>query len=393
MSNGFGARYLTPMDLEYFYTGQPGHPFTLHAELLDMLEFQKASGALETATTGVFNRIYGALLWAQMNQEANAFGMLPKTTWVRSGWRVKTAFGVTDFKNTGISETGNLPTSSIPDIATVSAVPRIHVRVFDVTDVVEALAQVSSDDVWGAAHQVRAEVGVEFAKLINQALLAKVYDPATRNNVVETIDRIVSNDGEYSGGQEGWEDVYGIDRTTASWANAYVDSSSTLRDLTDFLIRNLLMNTRARGANTNVLLTGYDTYAVIQGIYLTFARQGNPMTVDRAQFGVNGITTAEGSNMGIQIAKLYDIPLVQSVDVAKGTGSGEISYLYALDTSDPEGYGFPRLGISVLRPVEYFESRDYVVLNKFVIRGVYRFVGETVARFLFGQGKVRDIRT
>jgi hypothetical protein len=32
-------------------------------------------------------------------------------------------------------------------------------------------------------------------------------------------------------------------------------------------------------------------------------------------------------------------------------------------------------------------------LNKFVIRGVYRFVGETVARFLFGQGKVRDIRT
>jgi hypothetical protein len=207
------------------------------------------------------------------------------------------------------------------------------------------------------------------------------------------LDRIVSNDAEYSGAQEGWEDVYGIDRTTASWANAYVDSSSTLRDLTDFLIRNLLMNTRARGANTNVLLTGYDTYAVIQGIYLTFARQGNPMTVDRAQFGVNGITTAEGSNMGIQIAKLYDIPLVQSVDVAKGTGSGEISYLYALDTSDPEGYGFPRLGISVLRPVEYFESRDYVVLNKFVIRGVYRFVGETVARFLFGQGKVRDIRT
>lgn len=385
------SRYLTPLDLEYFYTGTPGHPFVVHADLLDMIDIQKALGTVETATTGVLNRIYGALLWAQMNQEANAFGMLPKTTWVRSGWRVKTEFAVTDFTNIGITETASLPPSRIPEVRTLYATPKIHVQVFDVSDVVEALASVSADDVWGAAHQVRAEIGVEFAKQINRALLAKVYDPAGRT-VIDTIDRIVSNDQEYSGAQEGWEDVYGVDRTTEAWANAYVNMSSTLRDLTDFLIRDLLQNTRARGANTNVLLTGYDTYAVIQGIYLTFARQGNPMTVDRAQFGLNGITTAEGNNVGIQIAKLYDIPLVQSVDAPKGSGSGEISYLYALDTSDPEGYGFPRMSISVLRPVEYFESRDYILLGKFVVRGAYRFVGELVARFLFGQGKIRDIR-
>jgi hypothetical protein len=385
------SRYLTPLDLEYFYTGTPGHPFVVHADLLDMIDIQKALGTVETATTGVLNRIYGALLWAQMNQEANAFGMLPKTTWVRSGWRVKTEFAVSNFTDIGLAETASLPPSRIPEVRTLYATPKIHVQVFDVSDVVEALASVSADDVWGAAHQVRAEIGVEFAKQINKALLAKTYDPAGRP-VIDTIDRIVSNDAEFSGAQEGWEDVYDIDRTTNPWANAYVDMSSTLRDLTDFLIRNLLMNTRARGANTNVLLTGYDTYAVIQGIYLTFARQGNPMTVDRAQFGINGITTAEGSNMGIQIAKLYDIPLVQSVDAPKGTGSGEISYLYALDISDPEGYGFPRMSISVLRPVEYFESRDYILLGKFVVRGAYRFVGELVARFLFGQGKIRDIR-
>jgi hypothetical protein len=385
------SRYLTPMDLEYFYTGTPGHPFVVHADLLDMIDIQKALGTVETATTGVLNRIYGALLWAQMNQEANAFGMLPKTTWVRSGWRIKSAFAVDDFADIGLAETSALPPSRIPEVRTLYATPKMHVLPFDVSDVVEALASVSADDVWGAAHQVRAEIGVEFAKQINRALLAKVYNPAGRQ-VIDTIDRIVSNDAEYSGAQEGWEDVYGIDRSTESWANAYVDMSSTLRDLTDFMIRNLLMHTRARGANTTVLLTGYDTYAVIQGIYLTFARQSNPMTVDRAQFGINGITTAEGSNMGIQIAKLYDIPLVQSVDAPKGNGSGEISYLYALDISDPEGYGFPRLSISVLRPVEYFESRDYILLGKFVVRGVYRFVGELVARFLFGQGKIRDIR-
>jgi hypothetical protein len=385
------SRYLTPLDLEYFYTGTPGHPFVVHADLLDMIDIQKALGTVETATTGVLNRIYGALLWAQMNQEANAFGMLPKTTWVRSGWRVKTAFAVDNFTDIGLAETASLPPSRIPEVRTLYATPKVHVMTFDVSDVVEALASVSADDVWGAAHQVRAEIGVEFAKQINRALLAKTYDPAGRM-VIDTIDRIVSNDDEYTGAQDGWEDVYGIDRSAEPWANAYVDMSSTLRDLTDFMIRNLLMHTRARGANTNVLLTGYDTYAVIQGIYLTFARQGNPMTVDRAQFGINGITTAEGSNMGIQIAKLYDIPLVQSVDAPKGSGSGEISYLYALDTSDPEGYGFPRMSISVLRPVEYFESRDYILLGKFVVRGAYRFVGELVARFLYGQGKIRDIR-
>jgi len=387
-----GARYITVMDVHEFYTGGPSHPFTTHADLLNILDIQKGLGAIESTTAGILNRIYGALLWAQMNQEANAFGMLPKTTWVRSGWRVKTRFGVTDHTQIGVTETADIPPSSVPEIMTLYAIPRIHVRVFDVSDVVEALASVSADDVWGAAHQVRVEVGVEFAKLINQALLAKIYDPAGRT-VIDTIDRIVSKAGEV-GVTPGWEDVYGIDRSASGmeWANAYVDDSSTLRDLTDFLIRRLLQNTRKRGATTDVLLTGYDTYAVIQGIYLTFARQNNPMTVDRAQFGINGITTAEGTNAGIQIAKLYDIPLVQSVDCPKGSGSGEISYLYGLDISDPEGYGFPRMGISVLRPVEYFESRDYVLLGKFVVRGVYRFIGELVARFLYGQGKIRDIR-
>jgi len=114
------------------------------------------------------------------------------------------------------------------------------------------------------------------------------------------------------------------------------------------------------------------------------------MSETKAQFGVNGVQTAAGLEAGIQIASLYGIPVIQSVDTPND-GSGSISRMYFLDCSDPEGYGFPRLGISVLRPVEYFESRDYVLLNKFVIRGAYRFVGEVVARFLYGQGKLRDI--
>jgi hypothetical protein len=160
--------------------------------------------------------------------------------------------------------------------------------------------------------------------------------------------------------------------------------------LTDALIRDVLTGTRAAGGNTNVIITGYDTYAALLGLYTTFVRY-MPLSETKAQFGVNGIQTAAGLDVGINIAALYGIPLIQSVDCPKGGGTGEISYMFFVDASDPENYGFPRLSISILRPVEYFESRDYVLLNKFVVRGVYRMIGETVARFLSGQGKLRDI--
>jgi hypothetical protein len=236
---------------------------------------------------------------------------------------------------------------------------------------------------------VRAEIGTEFIKRINQQLLHKVAEAPSAWLGLETLDRIVSKYNE-QGFTTGWANVYGIDRSTNAWANAYVNDSNTLRPLTDELVRDLLTQTRARGANTNWMLTGYDTYAALLGLYTTFVRY-MPLSETKAQFGINGIQTAVGLDVGLNIAALYGIPLIQSVDAPKGTGTGEISYLFALDTSDPENYGFPRMSISILRPVEYFESRDYILLNKFVVRGVYRMIGETVCRFLYGQGKLRDI--
>lgn len=382
------ARFITVEDIEMFYTGAAQHPFILHGDLLEIL---KSTGTVATSITGILNKIYGALIWAQLNQEANVFGMLPKTTWVRSGWRVKTAMGTSTETAISITETAALPNAVYPDIALVHAAPKIQAEVFDVTDVVEALSSVSADDIWGAAHQVRAEIGTEFVKLLNKQLMLKVANTKANQspNSLTEIDRIVSKHDE-QGFSTNYSDIYNLDRDSADqWADAYVNDSSSNRDLTDELVRTLLMNTRSRGANTNVLLTGYDTYATLLGLYMTFVRY-SPMSETKAQFGVGGIQTAAGLETGIQIASLYNIPIVQSVDCP--ADSGGISRIYALDCSDPEGYGFPRLSISVLRPVEYFESRDYVLLNKFVVRGVYRLVAETTARFLAGQGKLRDLR-
>lgn len=38
----------------------------------------KSDANLLSTTTGVYNPIYGAKVWSQLNQEANAFGILPK---------------------------------------------------------------------------------------------------------------------------------------------------------------------------------------------------------------------------------------------------------------------------------------------------------------------------
>ena len=380
-------RKLTIYDLELFYRGQIGHPFI---DLADMVEIEKAVGDIHTGRgLGYFNAIYGAQVWVQLNLEANAFGMLPKVTWPRSGWRVQTAFATGSASEIGIGETGLIPTPVYPTVVALKALPKVQALSFEVSDVLEALARAGADDIFGTADQIRANMGAEFMKRINQQLLTNVDTSA--GNMLESIDRIVSGYPEASKVTPATDvNIYGIERHTApSWADAYVNLNTGTgnRDLTDELIRTTLMNVRANGGNPTVILTGYDTYAKLQGLYMNFIRY-LPMSETQVTFGLNGIQTAQGSDVGLRVAALYGIPLISAVDCPKDG----ISRIYVLDTSDPEGFGLPRFAISVLRPVEYFEARDFVLLNKFVIKGVYRFVGETICRFFKAQGKIRDLQ-
>jgi hypothetical protein len=210
------------------------------------------------------------------------------------------------------------------------------------------------------------------------------------SNRLESIDRVTASSAYITavGYTAGDEDIYGIDRSANSWADGTcLHNSGTDRDITATLIRDLLRTCKEAGANTTVLLTGYDTIAKIQGLYNNMVRY-LPMQDAKVTMGLNGIESAKGYDVGITVSAVEGIPLIGAVDTPKDT----ISRLYALDTSDPEGYGLPRLAISVLRPSEYFETRDPFVVGKFAIKGVYRFVGELVARFLKAQGSLRDLK-
>lgn len=385
---------LTMADIESFYKGVGGHPFMT---VEDLFEFAKADGTITSSTTGYRNPIYGALLWRQLNTEANVFGAIPKTSWPRSGWRVKTDWAISSASNLGIAETDNIPSPVYPPVTTVKATPKVLAADFEISEVMEAIAEVSQDDIWGAVDQLRADLGAEFVKMINRQILSKAIgsddasSTASPGNNLTELDRIVSSIDEATAYAvtASKVNIYDIDRSSASWANAVVKYSTTGQDLTDDLIRQTLAEARQKGANTNVIITGYDTYAKIQGLYMNFVRYV-PLAETKVQFGINGIETATGMDLGINVAALYGIPLIQAVDTPND-GTGKLSRIYMLDTTDPEGYGIPRLSISVLRPVEYFETRDYALLQKFAVRGVYRFAGEVTARFLPGQAKIRDL--
>ncbi|RKY97312.1 MAG: hypothetical protein DRQ10_08740, partial [Candidatus Hydrothermota bacterium] len=174
--------------------------------------------------------------------------------------------------------------------------------------------------------------------------------------------------------------------------DAYVNhNNGTLRDLTADIIRTSLANVRKRGGNTNVIVTGYDTYAKIQGIFENQARYLPGWGETTIQVGIQGVKTALGTGVGIKVASIYGIPLIQAVDTPDD-GSGSIQRIYLLDTTDPEGNGVGRLNIALTMPPSYIEGRNPLYLNQFVIKGAYALMGDVVAYHLHGQGKIRDLQ-
>jgi len=377
---------ITIVDLERYFYGGYSDP--------RVAEFLKEAGAITSILgLGVYNPVYGAFAWAQLNQEANLFGALPKAVWERTGIRVITSRGA-PLGTGGIAETDNIPGPIRPTVTVIRPSPKIVAHSFEVSEVVQLLATQSTDDVWGSVEQLRVYFAREHAEHINAMLGAKLVPGYNAGNNMESIDHVVSGYSEASireGNQEigSAVDIYGIDRHTApSWADSIVNhNNGTARDLTDELIRETLQKARLMGANTNVIFTGYDTYAKIQGLYINFLRY-QPMSETKVQFGVNGIMTAEGIDAGIHVASLYGIPLIPS----KNIPADVISRIYFLDTTDPEGFGQPRLGIRILAPTQYFETRDPFVAGGFKVKGVYRTIGELVCARFNAQAKIRDLR-
>ena len=383
---------------------------------------RKADAPVTTSTTGVFNAIFGAYAWAQLNLEANAFGILPKYPWDKSGFRVITAKPTlnTNSGNTalgGTAEGGTIAETVKPTLQEIDIRPKTAQLPFSASEVMEWLATHSKDDIWGGLGSLRLYMAVQHKEFLNRMLLADVESVAagasganTGTTDFETLDRIISSDAEedaVGGSQTGQYDPWAanatVDRDSGTNFDCTVESASgtigTNGVLTDDTLRSFLRKIRiAAGKDPNVFLGSHEVYSEIQGLYMPSVRIPNPYGEALVQIDVNGIQTFKGTGVGIHVDSIYGIPFIPSKDAPSNSAdSSEIGRLFALDTSDAEGYGYPRIGISIAIPTEYYEatrrSPAYpFVNNAFVEKGVFRTMGETVCRHFKSQGKIRDIK-
>jgi hypothetical protein len=377
----------TVQDMErYYYGGASSTGYTYGAG--DIL---KADSPMMSTTAGTYQAIYGRKVWSQLNQEFNAFSILPKKPWERSGWRLLTARAETGAPTGGIAENGTLPDTVKPEFLHVSTKPKTIAHTFDLSEVSMFLSD--KDDGLGDVRQVlKEEMGKHHAEQINKMLLLDVDTPASNN--LESLDRMTSNPDSMTVGSGHVSsltdhDVYSITRDgSADFHNAEVDVSAaagTERNLSLNNLDGMFQQLWTRGGNPKVILTGYDTLMRTQQLLQSQQRFMDSKRITPTYNGVKGVP---GLEAGFIVATYNGVPIIPTKDMSAETAATSLSRMYYLDTD----YMWFQTAI----PTQYFESGietgDPFAINRLGQEGLYRTMGEVWCSFFGASGSIRDLQ-
>lgn len=370
-------------DLESLYYG----------DLFSKQYMQKSDAPMLTSTSGIYNQIYGAKVWVNLNLEANAFGMLNKTPWKQSGWRLITTRALGTSGSGGVAENASLPDTTKPTFKEVATKPKTVAHTFDSSEVMQYMGTVddSLGDVMGV---LREHMAKEHAEQINKMLLkdasaeaeAASGDRAAADMYnIESLDRIVSSDAEedaFGGSHDGWFDVFSLDRDSTTDYDAQVShNSGTDRSLSLSLIDSMFTNLWTAGGNPDCIMTGYDSLMATQQL---LQAQQRFMDTKRVTPSVNGIKGVDGVDAGFVVATYNGVPFIPSKDMCQDT----LSRMFFLDTD--------YLEMRIAKPTQYFESGilsgDPFGINRLGQEGLYRTMGEATCQWFGVQGKIRDLQ-
>ena len=384
------VRTVTDMERYYYGAGNSmGYTYT-GSELL------KADAPMLSTTAGTYQAIYGRKVWSQLNQEFNAFSILPKKPWERSGWRVITDKPNAGVVHGGIAENGTLPETVKPTFQHVAAKPKTIAHSFDVSEVAVFLAD--KDDGMGDMRSVlKEEMGKHHAEMVNKMLLVDTSTVAGNN--FESLDRITSGDGagtgltglKTTGGNEHVDaradlDIYSIDRSANAWSNAEVNcaadaTAGNRRVLSLDHLDTIFQQVWERGGNPKVILTGYDTLMRLQQLLQS---QQRFMEEKRVTPTYNGVKGVPGIEAGFIVATYNGVPIIPTKDMTKDG----LSRMYLLDTD--------YMYFSTAIPTQYFESGietgDPFAINRLGQEGLYRTMGEVWTTFFGAQASIRDLK-
>jgi len=316
--------------------------------------FVKDDAPLQSSTTGAWNTIYGRDVYVWTNMQHPFLLALGKQPWVRSGRRIKTANSTT--LTTGMGETDALPPSLLPTYGLMKFGLKQIVTRLDYTAKMKRLAA-SGDDSIPTPEQLRADKTEEHVLgLGTEGLLLNaetVAGAAAANNagvtVFEALDRVIACDdeeddlgGTHDGYYDPWADQMTADRDTGTDFDAVVvhgDGSCSYKggtgtftsdvtlslDAKDVLLLNCLKNGLKK--ENAFWMTGWDTYFRLKQLFEVKERIMNPVKVT---FGVNGVSTPSGTEVGMAIASMDDIPIIVDPNCPKDT----ISKLFLIDRSN-----------------------------------------------------------
>ena len=371
------VRTITDMERYYYGAGNSmGYSYS-GSELL------KSDSPMLSTTAGTYQAIYGRKVWSQLNQEFNAFSILPKRPWDRSGWRVITGKPNGGALHGGVAENATLPDTVKPTFQHVAAKPKTIAHTFDMSETAIFLAD--KDDGLGDIRSVmKEEMGKHHAEMVNKMLLTDASTVAGNN--FESLDRITVGNNQMVSGTHydaGDEDIYSIDRSANTWAFAEdnADGSSANRNLSLDQLDTLFQNIWERGGNPKVILTGYDTLMRLQQLLQS---QQRFMEEKRVTPTYNGVKGVPGIEAGFIVATYNGVPIIPSKDVPKDG----ISRMYFLDTD----YVY----FSTAIPTQYYESGietgDPFAINRLGQEGLYRTMGEVWTTFFGAHGSVRDLQ-
>ena len=350
----------------------------------------KADSPLMSTTSGTYQAIFGRKVWSQLNQEFNAFSILPKKPWEKSGWRVVTAKPDAT-KGGGVPENATLPDTSKPEFLHVNDKPRTVAHTFDLTETAMFLAD--KDDGLGDARAVmKMEMAKHHAENINTMLLKDLQYRSTTLNDFDSIDRITSapiiETTAFSDVASGDHNQYNVTRSTAGsqqWYDSNVDAgvAGAERPLTLNILDGMFRSVWERGGQPKVILTGYDTLEKVQQL---LQPQQRFTEMKKVVPGVNGVKGVPGMEAGFIVATYNGVPLIPSKDVYSEGGAG-ISRLYYMDTD----YTY----FCTAKPTLYHESGietgDPFGINRLGQMGLFHTMGNLWQLFYGAHGKVRDL--
>jgi hypothetical protein len=380
------------------------------AEAMSAIE-QEAS--YDSTNAGLLNDLFGAALYVQSNLEANFFGALPKMDMTGANTDATQPLPLTfraAYDPPALqthSEGGSIPSGRTYNIEEVSA------------DIKRSIAVVQQSDL----EQLRAELldGVPLDELTRvdelyqdlaidrDALAAGVSANnsgyASRDKVTE-LDRVIASGDEESSADDvngtafsdGDLDIYDIDRSSDSWADAFVDfNAGGDRQLTESLMDDFLdslMDFGDLNRENAAILTGRDTATVLDDLDDDKRVVFDPQNYGRES--VNDADTRRGIP-GTTRQRHYDgIPIVENQNVPT---HGSISSIYVIPT-DTIGIGggrqVPRLCIEeyaapYVETAGRGEEQGFLSIDSFENKVLYKMDHELVCRDFSATGKLRDL--